>query len=145
MRSRCSNVCSWTRTLSLTHWLWRRCRKRPRTVHKLLSGVELDEARRLVDSLPESTLETLASISPKTTIGDLKARVLIMHDREDGLVPAAESRRLAEALAERGDVRHTEFSLFQHLDPTKPVGPAEYARELFKLYKHMYMVMRELR
>ena len=116
-----------------------------RTVHKLLSGVELDEARRLVDSLPESTLATLDSISPKTTVGDLKARVLIMHDREDRLVPAAESRRLAEALAERGDVRHTEFSLFQHLDPTKPVGPAEYARELFKLYMHMYMVMRELR
>ena len=115
------------------------------TVHRLLSGVDLQEAQALIDSLPESTLATLASISPKTTVNKLKARVLIMHDREDHLVPSAESRRLAEALAERGDIHHTEFSLFQHLDPTKPVGPTEYVRELFKLYKHMYMVMRELR
>ncbi len=115
------------------------------TVHKLLSGVGLEEAQQLVASLPESTLETLASISPKTTVGELKARVLIMHDREDHLVPAAESRRLARALAERGDVYHTEFSLFQHLNPTRPVGPTEYVRELAKLYRHMYMVMRELR
>ncbi len=115
------------------------------TVHRLLSGVDLQEAQALIDSLPESTLATLASISPKTTVNNLKARVLIMHDREDHLVPSAESRRLAEALAERGDIHHTEFSLFQHLDPTKPVGPTEYVRELFKLYKHMYMVMRELR
>ena len=115
------------------------------TVHKLLSGVDLDEARQLIESLPASTLSRLASISPKTTVDDLNARVLIMHDREDQLVPAAESRRLADELTERGDMHHTEFSLFQHLDPTKPVGPAEYVRELAKLYRHMYMVMRELR
>ena len=115
------------------------------TIHRLLTQVDPDEARQLIDSLPDSTLEALASISPKASIDGLKARVLIMHDREDNLVPAAESRRLAEALAERGDVRHTEFSLFQHLDPTKPVGPAEYVRELFKLYRHMYMVLGELR
>ena len=116
-----------------------------RIVHRLLSGVDLEETQQLVGSLPESTLETLDSISPKTTIDDLNARILIMHDREDHLVPAAESRRLAEALAERGDLHHTEFSLFKHLDPTQPVGPAEYVRELAKLYRHMYMVMRELR
>ena len=115
------------------------------TVHRLLSGVDVAEAQALINSLPDSTLESLASISPITTVDDLRARVLIMHDREDRLVPAAESRRLADALAERGDVRHTEFSLFQHLDPTKPVGPAEYVRELSKLYRHMYMVMDELR
>ena len=112
---------------------------------RLLSGVRTDEARRLVDSLPDSTLDSLASISPSSAIDGLRATVLIMHDREDHLVPAAESRRLADALASRGEVKHTEFSLFQHLDPTKPVGPAEYVRELFKLYSHMYMVLAELR
>ena len=112
---------------------------------RLLSGVDTEEARQLVESLPASTLESLASISPSSSVDGLRARVLIMHDREDGLVPAAESRRLADALEERGDVQHTEFSLFQHLDPTKPVGPLEYVRELSKLFAHMYMVMDELR
>lgn len=111
---------------------------------RLLSGVGTDEARELVANLPDSTLDSLASISPSSSVEDLKARVLIMHDREDHLVPASESRRMADALAERGDVRHTEFSLFQHLDPTKPVGPVEYVRELFKLYRHMYLVLDEL-
>ena len=95
---------------------------------RLLSGVDTDEALQLVERLPASTLESLASISPSSSVDGLRARVLIMHDREDKLVPAAESRRLADALAERGDFTHTEFSLFQHLDPTKPVGPAEYVR-----------------
>ncbi len=112
---------------------------------RLLSGVGTDEARELVAGLPASTLESLASISPSSSVEGLRAKVLIMHDREDNLVPAAESRRLADALAARGDVRHTEFSLFQHLDPTKPVGPAEYVRELSKLFRHMYMVLDELR
>ncbi len=112
---------------------------------RLLSGVDTDEALQLIDRLPASTLESLASISPSSSVDDLRARVLIMHDREDSLVPAAESRRLVDALAERGDFTHTEFSLFQHLDPTKPVGPAEYVRELSKLFGHMYRVMDELR
>ena len=116
-----------------------------RTVHRLLSGPDADEARRLIDTLPEPSLETLRRISPSEYVEGLKARVLIMHDRADGLVPSGESRRLADALAERGDFQHTEFSLFQHLDPTKPVGPLEFAREISKLYRHMYLVLSELR
>ena len=116
-----------------------------RTVFSLLSGTDLDEARRLVSGLPASSIATLRSISPESVVEDLEARVFIMHDREDRLVPAAESRRLAEALAGGVDVYHTEFSLFDHLDPTRAVGPARFAIELSKFYRHMYLVMRELR
>ena len=114
-----------------------------RAVNRLLQGVPLDEARDLMKQLPESAIETLHAISPVTRIEDLEARVLIMHDRQDKLVPSEESRRLAEALASRGGFSHTEFSLFQHLDPTRPVSPPIYVRELFKLYMHMYRVLRE--
>ena len=115
-----------------------------RAVHRLLSGTSLGEARELVNSLPEPMLDKLAAISPATRIEDLRARVLIMHDREDELVPSEESRRLAGALAERGDFYHTEFSLFQHVDPTASVSPPVYAREIFKLYLHMYNVLRQM-
>ncbi len=134
-----------TRDTFLNHTELSKLSEEAQITSRLLSGVETDEARQLVKRLPPSTLESLASISPSSSVEGLRARVLIMHDREDRLVPAAESRRLADALAVRGNVRHTEFSLFQHLDPTKPVGPTEYVRELFKLYRHMYMVMDELR
>ena len=103
------------------------------------------EALALIDRLSESSQAKLAAISPSAALGGLSARVLIMHDREDALVPSEESRRLAAALAERGDFRYTEFSLFRHLDPTRPVSPPVYAREVFKLYAHMYRVLRESR
>ena len=66
-----------------------------------------------------------------------------MHDREDALVPSEESRRLANALPAENEAYHTEFSLFQHLDPTRPVSPPVYVKELWKLYLHMYNVLRE--
>ena len=114
------------------------------TVHRLLSGATLAEARELISGLPASMRADLDAISPVARIEDLDARILIMHDREDKLVPSEESRRLADALSERGGVYHTEFSLFQHVDPTRPVSPPIYARELFKLYLHMYNVLREM-
>ena len=115
-----------------------------RAVFRLLERPSLEDAQGLLAELPSGTLDSLMLISPRTHIDRLKARVLIMHDREDPLVPSEESRRLADALSNRGNLHHTEFSLFQHLDPTKPVSPPEYARELLKLFVHMYNVMREL-
>ena len=89
------------------------------------------------------TMESLRRISPSTGIHLLKARMLIMHDREDDLVPAEESRRLVDALGEDAGAYYTEFSLFQHVDPTKSVSPPVYARELFKLFLHMYNILGE--
>ena len=115
-----------------------------RTVYRLLEGPTLEEAGPLLEALAPSTLEKMRLVSPSTQIDRLKARVLIMHDREDDLVPSEESRRLAEALPEGADTYYTEFSLFQHVDPTKSVSPPVYARELFKLFLHMYNVLREI-
>ncbi|MDO8750789.1 MAG: hypothetical protein Q7K03_06560, partial [Dehalococcoidia bacterium] len=113
-----------------------------KAVYRLLSGVTREEAEALLASLPPKFLEDLALISPSTKIDDLKAPVLIMHDRQDTAVPATESRRMAEALKERGQVHYTEFSLFQHMDPTRQLPPLDMAKEVWKLLFHMYMVMR---
>ncbi len=112
-----------------------------RVAYRLLSGVDRDEAEELLRQLPESFMEELAAISPSTRIDRLKAPVLLMHDREDTAIPAVESKRMAESLA-GGDVYYTEFSIFQHVDPTRPVPFPELIREMGKLYLHMYNVMR---
>lgn len=114
------------------------------TVYKLLSGPEPAEADALIESLPASIRRSLMGISPSTSIDELEARVLIMHDREDRLVPSEESRRLFEALGGDSSVYYTEFAFFQHLDPTRPVSPPVYVREGFKLFLHMYNVMRAM-
>ena len=118
-------------------------------VYRLVNGVPREEVDGLIGQLSPETVEFLRIISPSTNIDKLKARVLIMHDRGDRLVPSEESRRLAEALGENSDTYHTEFSFFQkeiqvHADESKGIGPIGYTREAFKFFMHMYNVMREV-
>ena len=113
-----------------------------RNVYRLLSGVSLEEAGNLLDRLPEGFQENLRRISPSQNLAGLKAKALIMHDAEDNNVPAEESRRLAAALGERGDVRYTEFVFFEHMDPVRAVNPLTWSRDLFKLFFHLYQVIR---
>ena len=118
-------------------------------VYDLLSGADLDDVDAVIDQLSPETKEFLRVISPSTNIDRLEARVLAMHDRGDRLVPSEESRRLVEAIGERGKPYHTEFSGFQreiqvHVDESQSAGPLEYVREAFKLFKHMYAIMREV-
>ena len=116
-----------------------------RAVSALLSGPTLEEVEGLLAQLPERALADLAAISPSEGIDRLSARTLIMHDRQDELVPSEESRRMADAMRAGGDVYYTEFSFFKHVDPTRPANPAVFARESFKLYLHLYNVLREAR
>ena len=115
-----------------------------RTVFKLLSGPTPAEADVLIERLPAPIQRSLMGISPSTAIDEVEARVLIMHDREDRLVPSEESVRLFEALGKDSSVYYTEFAFFQHVDPTRPVSPPVYVREGLKLFLHMYNFMRAM-
>ena len=115
-----------------------------RIVYDILNAPDLETAHSLIDLLPSDSLETLRRISPSNNIDGLKAKVLVMHDRQDRLVPSEESQRLVDALQSRGDVHYTEFSFFEHLDPSTRVGNVELVREGAKLFLHIYKIMREL-
>ncbi|MDP3063673.1 MAG: prolyl oligopeptidase family serine peptidase, partial [Chloroflexota bacterium] len=110
-------------------------------VYRLLSGVSLEEARRLLTLLPPRAQEVFDRVSPSTHVSNLVAPVLIMHDREDDAVPVEESRRFYEALGQRGDVTYTEFSFFQHVDPTRRVSIGTFLRESYKLYRHLFRIV----
>lgn len=120
-----------------------------KAVYRLLQGVTYQEASYLVKQLSPSTTEFLQAISPSTNVGNLKARVLIMHDRSDTLVPSEESRRFADAVTDKTDTYFTEFSLFQkqiqvHVGEGPDVGIWASSKEVFKLYMHMYNIMKEV-
>ncbi len=112
-------------------------------VRQLLEGTTLKEAERLYQDLPEEFRASMNHISPSAHIADLKARIMILHDRNDRLVPSAESRRLADALEERGNYRYTEVLAFEHVRPASGGGLWQLVREGVKLYHHMYGIIRE--
>ena len=64
-----------------------------------------------------------------------------MHDRNDLLVPAAESRRLVEASRDRVRVRHTELLAFDHVAPSGG-GILTVLGQAARLYRHMYEIIR---
>ena len=113
-----------------------------RAVYRLLQGASLEEAENLLGRLSEKGKDKLALISPSTHLDGLRARVLIMQNREDDLIPVEESRRLADTLTDENQIYYTEFSFFQHVDPTKPVSTLTFAKESFKLFMHMYNILR---
>ncbi len=110
-------------------------------VVRLLDGVEPQEAEKLYSNLPPSFHEDLAKISPSNHLEGLRARLLIMHDRHDQLVPSAESRRLVKATQDRLDVRYTEFVAFDHVLPSGG-GPLTRLGQAVRLYRHMYDIIR---
>jgi len=112
-------------------------------VRQLLEGTSLEEAEGLYQDLPAEFRATMNYISPSAHIGDLKARIMILHDRDDRLVPSVESRRLADALEGRGNFRYTEVLAFEHVRPASGGGLWQLVKEGVKLYRHMYGIIRE--
>lgn len=111
-------------------------------VYRLSEGTTLEEAETLYQALPIGFRQDMARISPSTYVAGLKARLLIMHDRDDRLIPVGESRRLAEAVKSRGNFRYTEVLAFRHVRPELGGDPWQLAREGYKLYRHMYGIIR---
>ena len=112
-------------------------------VRQLLEGTTLEEAEGLYQELPAEFRASMNYISPSAHIGDVKARIMILHDRDDRLVPSVESRRLADALEERGNFRYTEVLAFEHVRPASGGGLWQLVKEGVKLYRHMYGIIRE--
>ena len=86
----------------------------------------------------------LAALSPLQYVPDIQAPLLVvLHDRDDLVIPVGESRRLRAALAGRTGVSYTEFTLFQHMDPTKGrLSPLGLMRQLGRFFHAVYPVFR---
>ena len=111
---------------------------------RLLEGTTPEEAGTLLDRMPADFQQGLQGISPSRHLADVRARLLIMHDVGDPLIPVGESRRLVATLQEagRGDLRYTETEIFDHVRPGSDGSPWALAKGASKLYLHMYRIFR---
>ena len=102
----------------------------------VLSATDASSAEAALRRLPPEAQEALDELSPITHLDEIHAPWIVFgHDRDDTVVPAAESRRLAAALAGRPGVRFTEYAMFQHADPLgRRLPPITFARELARFY-----------
>ena len=114
-----------------------------RLVVELFRQPTPERVDELVAALPAASRERLRDISPAPALDRLTARLYLMHDHSDSYIPFTHSRRLA-ADAPPGTLRaHTEFDLFAHVMPDRPLGGLDFAREVLKLYRHAWLFCQE--
>ena len=115
-----------------------------RAVYPLLGRLSSADAQAALQHLPPALHARLAALSPLQYVQEIQAPLLVvLHDRDDLVIPVGESRRLRAALAGRAGVRYTEFTLFQHMDPSKGrLSPLGLLRQLGKFYHAVYPVFR---
>ena len=114
-----------------------------RVIYPLLTALTLEEAREALDQLPRELRDRLDAMSPLKYLPDLHAPLLVlMHDRDDPVIPIGEAKLLWDALAGRPGVRCTEFTMFKHLDPTKvKLHIPQFLRELGRFYLSLYPML----
>lgn len=111
---------------------------------ELLAGTSRPRARELVEAAGANASTRLAQVSPTTYLGDVHARVYLMHDVDDTFVPFTESRELA-ARAPAGLVaRYTEFSIFAHVIPDRSVPWQTFLPDVWRLFWHVQAILLEL-
>jgi dipeptidyl aminopeptidase/acylaminoacyl peptidase len=115
-----------------------------RAIYPLLTSLDADRAKQALEALPANLRERLDALSPTRYLADVGAPlVVVAHDRDDAVVPIAESRQMRSALAGRSGLHYTEMGMFQHMDPAKRrVDPLTLVRELAKFYLMVYPVYR---
>jgi dienelactone hydrolase len=116
-----------------------------RGVATLLSRLSVHDADAALRRLPTALQDRLNAMSPLLYAKELHAPLIVLcHDRDDPVIPVSETRLLASALAGHTRVRYTEFTIFQHLDPTKrKVARFKLAWELGRFCRATYPVFRQ--
>jgi pimeloyl-ACP methyl ester carboxylesterase len=111
----------------------------------LLTALDADGAWTALERLPARLRARLDALSPLDQLEDIRAPLIVLaHDRDDAVIPIAESRQMFAALTGRPGVHYTEIGMFQHMDPTKQrVSPLVAVRELAKFYSLVYPVFRQ--
>jgi hypothetical protein len=106
----------------------------------LLTALGADEADAALRGLATPLQERLSAMSPVYYLTDIRAPLIVLlHDRDDPVIPVGESRQLRDALAGRSGLHYTEFTVFKHLDPTRGKPAAlPLARELLRFGQAIY-------
>ena len=113
-------------------------------VAALLAGTSREDARARIAALPDVVQARLAQISPSSYLGAVRAHLYLLHDRDDSFIPFTETRALARAAPPGLVRRYSEFSIFAHVIPDRPVAWQTLLPDLWALYWDLHAVLLEL-
>jgi len=113
-----------------------------KTVFNLLRTEDQSEFKKNLMNISDEKSKLLQVLSPKFNDINEKAEIYLMHDLNDNVIPVEESRRFANALKENKNSTYTEFSFFDHVDPVLNSTILQTFQEFFKLFKHLYKIVR---
>lgn len=111
---------------------------------ELLSHPSRDRASAIERGFSPEVRERLTQISPSAYLSEIRARVYLMHDVDDPFIPFAQSRDLVANAPPGVITRYTEFSIFAHVIPEKPVPWQTFLPDLWRLFWHVHAVLLEL-
>ena len=107
--------------------------------YNFLSNRDPSAVADLIRALPADAVAELDYLSPKTSIGGVKADLFILHDRSDPFVPYTELRRMKDEIGSRPNAHFDELRLFEHVSPKLDQNPdiiaLDSTRLLFRLYQ----------
>jgi len=111
---------------------------------ELLAGTTRGRATQIVENFPSDVRARLEAVSPSSVLETLHAHLYLMHDVDDPFVPFTESRELVQQAPAGVVVRYTEFSIFEHVIPDRPVPWETFLPDLWRLFWHVHAVLLEL-
>lgn len=115
------------------------------TVYALLTAPDTASFDADYAALPQSQRDRFALLSPARVLPELRARVFLMVDEGDPLIPFTQSRAIASGLRAAGNTPYfSEFDIFRHVDPTRGGNPVILGRDLLRLFLHASAVLGRL-
>jgi len=111
---------------------------------ELLAGTTRERAADIIANFSRDARDRLASVSPAAHLTEIRAHVYLMHDRDDTFIPFTETRSLVAQAPAGLVVRYTEFSIFAHVIPDRPVPWQTFVPDVWRLFWHVHAVLLEL-
>jgi acetyl esterase/lipase len=111
---------------------------------ELLSQPTRDRATEITRNFAPDVRARLQQVSPSSVLAQIHAHLYLMHDVDDPFVPFTQSRALVAGAPPGVVTRYTEFSIFAHVIPEKPVSWEVFLPDLWRLFWHVHAVLLEL-
>jgi dienelactone hydrolase len=111
---------------------------------ELLAMPTRERAKQICSGFSPEVAERFARISPASYLNQLHARLYLMHDVNDPFIPFTESRHLVASAPPGVVARYTEFSIFEHVIPDRPVPWQTFLPDVWRLFWHVHSALSEL-